>query len=104
MVFDSRPYYSKDVGKITSKLQVTLPKHLADEYGLKPGDSVEWEAYGEALRVLPPRKTPPPMTTTDRLKLFDAATRRLKAVRRPTRRPATRGWSREDLYGHRGAR
>lgn len=90
------------MGKITTKLQVTVPKHLADEYGLRPGDSVEWEPNGETLRVLPPRKGPPSATTADRLKLFDAATRRLGAVRRQ-RAARTRGWSREELYGRRGA-
>ena len=39
---------------MTSKLQVTVPKVIANQYGIRPGDEVEWVAAGEAIRVLPP--------------------------------------------------
>ena len=30
------------MAKVTSKLQVTLPKALADQYGIEPGDEIGW--------------------------------------------------------------
>jgi len=37
--------------KITSKYQVTVPKDVRDELGLKPGDRLGWEVVGEEVRV-----------------------------------------------------
>ena len=95
------------MGKVTSKLQVTLPKHLADQYGIRPGDALEWEANGETLRVLPFARAQQPVDRSERLRTFDAATRRQahRQNKRPrSQRPVKRGWKREDLYGARGAR
>jgi AbrB family looped-hinge helix DNA binding protein len=44
------------MSKVTSKLQVTVPKSIADRFNIKPGDNIEWEAAGEIIRVVPPRK------------------------------------------------
>ena len=88
------------MAKVTSKLQVTVPKAIADRYGLKPGDEIEWIAAGETIRVVPAGRAP----TIDvklRLKLFDAATerqRRPQTHRRVTRVPKDRGWRREEVY------
>ncbi|MEK7258043.1 MAG: SUMF1/EgtB/PvdO family nonheme iron enzyme, partial [Bacteroidota bacterium] len=30
------------MAKVTSKLQVTVPKIIADQYGIRPGDEIEW--------------------------------------------------------------
>ena len=87
------------MAKVTSKLQVTLPKALATRYGIAPGDDIAWEAAGDAIRVIParPRATLAPAT---RLRLFDRATERQTARERERpRQPATdRGWTREELY------
>jgi AbrB family looped-hinge helix DNA binding protein len=89
------------MAKVTSKLQVTVPKAIADQYGIRPGDEIEWVAAGDCIRVIPPG---PRVTAVDvemRLRLFDAATqrqRRRQAGRRPARAPRDRGWRREDLY------
>ncbi|MDA4112917.1 MAG: AbrB/MazE/SpoVT family DNA-binding domain-containing protein [Thaumarchaeota archaeon] len=32
--------------QVTKKLQVTIPKKLADKTGIKPGDSVAFEGQG----------------------------------------------------------
>lgn len=36
--------------KVTSKLQITLPKRLAEEYGIAPGDEIEFVPAGESSR------------------------------------------------------
>ena len=89
---------------MTTKLQVTLPKALAERYRVRPGDEIDWEAAGDVIRVVPHGKQRP----TDRalrLRLFDAATAR---QRRRKRRLAPgsrgRGWSREELYDRGRAR
>ena len=83
---------------MTSKLQVTVPKALAERYGLAPGDEIEWEPAGDAIRVrLAGRHRGDPAT---RLRLFDQATQRQRERDRSRKggRAAERGWSREDLY------
>lgn len=88
------------MSKVTSKLQVTLPKALADRFGIRPGDEIDWEVSGEAIRVLVPTRTSK-LDLKDRLRLFDQATQRQRE--REARQgvpPAAkdRGWKREDLY------
>ena len=90
------------MSKVTSKLQVTVPKALAARYGIRPGDDIRFEDAGEVIRVVPAGAPAPgpALDTEARLRLFDAATARQgvrdAARRRP--RPATRGWTREELY------
>jgi AbrB family looped-hinge helix DNA binding protein len=90
------------MAKVTSKLQVTVPKVIADQYGIHPGDEIEWVAAGETIRIIPPGRRAPLADLALRLKLFDAATARQRkrqsgrVVRVPVRRG--RGWTREDLY------
>ena len=91
------------MAKITSKLQVTVPKAVAERYRIRPGDEVSFEPAGEVIRIVPgkPRKVEQTLSTEDRLALFDAATARQRERERSARaRPAppTRGWRREDLY------
>jgi AbrB family looped-hinge helix DNA binding protein len=87
------------MAKVTSKLQVTVPKALADRYGIAPGDDIAWEAAGDAIRVVPAGKRHR-RDRAWRARLFDQATARHR--RRQRARPATatadRGWKREDLY------
>ncbi len=87
---------------MTSKLQITVPKALAQRFGLKPGDEIEWQDGGEAIRVVPASSQRRGDTET-RLGLFDRATARQK--RRTEKIPSEitkyreRGWNREELYG-----
>ena len=91
--------------KVTSKLQLTVPKAIADQYGIRPGDELLWIAAGEAIRVIPAGKNnlnEQERPVKERLELFDQATQRQK--RRQARAckivsPADRGWKREELYG-----
>ena len=93
------------MSKVTSKLQVTVPKALAERYGIDPGDEIEWEAAGDVIRVVPPRRQSA-HDLAARLRLFDQATARQKARERGrTRtRAKARGWTREELYGRGRAR
>ena len=98
---------------MTSKLQLTVPKKIADQYGIRPGDELEWVPAGDSIRVeLMRRKAKGGMRLSpeERLALFDAGTKRLRKRERallrgkPRPEPETsgRGWTREELYGDRG--
>lgn len=88
------------MAKVTSKLQVTVPKRIAEAYNIRPGDEIDWVAAGEVIRIIPPGKQEPAEDRDSRLHLFDQATTR--HLRRPSARtaqqPRDRGWKREDLY------
>src|ERR1700722_20691651 len=95
--------------KVTSKLQLTVPKVIADQYGIRPGDKFEWIPAGESIRVELVRhkaKAGHELTTEERLAVFDANTKWLNELQaeelkknqghRVTRE--NRGWTREELY------
>lgn len=91
------------MAKVTSKLQVTIPKAIADEYGIEPGDEIDFQSAGRSIRVIPPRgRADTQLSAAERLRLFDEATarqrRRQEAMKLPERAPAARDWTREDLY------
>lgn len=95
------------MAKVTSKLQVTVPKAIADQYGIRPGDEIAWRPAGAVIQIVPAGKQAPALSLDARLKLFDAATvrQRRRQAGRPKPRPATdRGWRREDLYARGRAR
>jgi AbrB family looped-hinge helix DNA binding protein len=94
--------------KVTSKLQLTVPKKIADQYGIRPGDELEWIPAGDSIRVeLVRRKANAghQLTAEERVALFDEGTKRLDRLQAARLRknrgkpaPANRGWTREDLY------
>ena len=92
------------MAKVTSKLQVTVPKAIADRYGIRPGDDIEWAPAGGAIRVVPrsrKRGVDAKAPVATRLKLFDQATlrqRERQVSASPSERVQARGWSREELY------
>ncbi len=94
------------MAKVTSKLQVTVPKVLADRYGIRPGDQITWKPAGEALRVeIPGREEASSLTLQEKLDLFDESWKRQlkRQAKRPRgRTPRSRGWTREELYEDRG--
>jgi len=85
--------------KVTSKYQVTVPKAIADEFRIRPGDEIEWVAAGEVIRLIPPSKRVVD-DRESRLRLFDQATERLRrrSAGAAKKRARDRGWRREDLY------
>jgi bifunctional DNA-binding transcriptional regulator/antitoxin component of YhaV-PrlF toxin-antitoxin module len=95
------------MAKVTSKLQVTIPKALADRYGISPGQDVQWLQAGEAIRVVPQGTQRARADEAKRLALFDQATARQRD--RESARPldprgeGERGWTREELYERDGA-
>jgi len=89
----------RNMAKVTSKYQVTLPKAIANKFKISPGDEIEWVAAGETIRVIPSGKHVVVEERETRLRLFDQATQRLRRTAGKVKRePRTRGWSREDLY------
>jgi len=92
------------MAKVTSKLQVTIPRRLAREYGIKPGDDLEWQPAGDSIRVSLAEQTDDaePAATELRLRMFEASVQRQKKRERSQRgQPPPsrdRGWKREDLY------
>ena len=101
------------MAKVTSKLQLTVPKAIADRYGIRPGDELEWVAAGNSIRVTLSNFSSGKehsRSVEDRLKLFDQATERqrrrevnperreIPAEGAPKPHERKRGWRREDLY------
>ena len=112
------------MSKVTSKLQVTLPKAIADRYGVGPGSNVVFEPAGDSIRVLVAREPglvpSSVLSVADKQALFDAASLRQAVRNRRYRlarttavrnlksggaaKPVGRGWTREELYGRGRAR
>lgn len=91
------------MAKVTSKYQVTIPKSLADQLRIRPGDEIEWSSAGDAIRITPQRASAKTASIAERLQRFDEATARQKQrQKRVARTNGDRGWTREDLYDHRG--
>lgn len=94
------------MSKVTSKLQVTLPKSMAERLHIRPGDEITWEIAGDVLRVAPAAKQKRSGNAPDdQLRWFDQATRRQRQRERKnassSAKPkplADRGWRRQDLY------
>jgi AbrB family looped-hinge helix DNA binding protein len=97
------------MSKVTSKLQLTVPKKIAAEYGIRPGDELEWIPAGESIRVELVRrkvKAGQELTAEERVAVFDASMKRADKLQaqelkknkgmRVTRE--SRDWTREDLY------
>jgi bifunctional DNA-binding transcriptional regulator/antitoxin component of YhaV-PrlF toxin-antitoxin module len=90
---------------------VTIPKSLADQYGIRPGDELNWVPAGETIRVAPARPAAHELDLETRLRLFDKATKRQRERARKlsndgrlnTNEPVNRGWKREDLYTRDGS-
>lgn len=91
------------MSKITSKLQVTIPKRLAEQFGIEPGDEVEFRAAGDIIHLVPAgRGAGMRLSLEERKRGFAAATARQrereKHMKLPKDPPADRGWTREELY------
>jgi AbrB family looped-hinge helix DNA binding protein len=94
--------------KVTSKLQLTVPKKIADQYGIRPGDELEWIPAGDSIRVELVRrkaKAGQSLTPEERVALFDTGMARVDKLQAAELKankgkpaPRSRGWTREDLY------
>lgn len=86
---------------MTSKRQVTIPKDLADRFGIEPGDEIQWIPSGDEIRVVPPGRTvDEALNLEERLRLFDEATSRrdARAASPACEDASERGWTRDELY------
>lgn len=96
---------------MTSKLQLTVPKKIADQYGIRPGDELKWVPAGDSIRVELVRdktKSAHELTTEEKVALFDANTKWLDDLQAKELKEAqakgthltreNRGWTREELY------
>lgn len=103
------------MAKVTSKLQLTVPKAIADQYGIRPGDELEWIPAGDSIRVELVRskaKTGHELTVEEKLALFDSNTKWLDELQADQLNEAkakdtritreNRGWTRDELYEDRG--
>ena len=93
------------MAKITSKLQVTLPKRLAEAHGIAPGDRIEFQSSGDDIRIITEAgQRASELSREERLRLFDESTRKIQARAKrlsksgDSAEPGGRGWKREDLY------
>lgn len=89
------------MAKVTSKLQVTVPKAIAERYGIRPGDEIEWVPAGDSIRVVRRSERARPGDLALRIRLFDAATERQRmrqAGDKKVEGARDRGWRRDELY------
>ncbi len=94
------------MSKVTSKLQLTIPKAVAEQYGIRPGDEVELAPGGSVIRMTPASPRRDDLTVAERVKVFRELLERfrnprkaeLRERRAKARVEAERGWKREDLY------
>jgi AbrB family looped-hinge helix DNA binding protein len=94
------------MSRVTSKLQVTVPKAIADRYGIAPGQELEWLEAGDGIRVVP-ETTRARTDPAGRLALFDRATERQRAREQAADHllhSTDRGWTRDQLYARARAR
>ncbi|OFX25885.1 MAG: hypothetical protein A2V77_09690 [Anaeromyxobacter sp. RBG_16_69_14] len=86
------------MSRVTSKLQVTLPKAIAARFDIRPGDEVQFVPAGDIIR-LEPGTAKRALDVKARLASFDQATERHRESSQPAL-PVTadRGWTREELY------
>lgn len=87
------------MAKVTRKLQVTVPKLIADRFGIRPGDDLKFLPGETSLQIVLPSDRIR-SGVEERLRLFDQATERQRdrEGRSPTSPAFDRGWRREDLY------
>ena len=88
------------MSRVTSKLQVTLPKAIADSHNIRPGSEIQFESGIDCIRIVV-GKSRIELPLEEKLRLLSEARKRQqlrnKNFRRPTK-AAQRGWRRDDLY------
>jgi bifunctional DNA-binding transcriptional regulator/antitoxin component of YhaV-PrlF toxin-antitoxin module len=92
------------MSKVTSKLQVTLPKVIAAAHNIRPGSEIHFESGIDCIRIVV-GGTRSELPVKEKLRLLtEARIRQLNRNKRYQARnePSRRGWKRDDLY-HRGA-
>ena len=95
--------FGKEVSKVSSKYQITLPRSVARAHGIHPGENLVFEDAGTAIYLR--REGSQGIgrySTAEALECFDSAVERQKTrnFEWPTGESSRqdRGWSRADLY------
>ena len=88
------------MAKVTSKLQLTIPKALADAHAIRAGSEVQFESATDCIRLTvgKPRVGLP---TDEKLRLLRESWEQQKArnARLKNLTPShERGWTREEIY------
>lgn len=88
------------MAKVTSKLQLTIPKSIADRAGIRPGDELDVQLVGRSLWLSPHRRSLPELTIEEKLRLFDEDTARIaaRAAELQATPASAPDWNREELY------
>ena len=92
------------MAKVTSKLQITIPKKIAEQFGIKPGDELEFVGRSGGIHLLPAGTvTEPTLSAEERVRLFDESTayadkRAEELGIKPVADESVRDWTREELY------
>jgi len=88
------------VAKVTGKLQITLPKAVAERCGIRVGDELEVRVVGRSLQIDRRPGRDAAQLRRERLAHFEEATTRQRARERarPPMPGRSRGWRREELY------
>ena len=92
------------MSRVTSKLQVTLPKAIADSHNIRPGTEIQFESAINCIRIVT-GKTRNELALEEKLRLLGEGRKRQQVRNQkfiPPTKPARRGWKRADLY-ERGA-
>lgn len=108
------------MAKVTSKLQVTIPKSIAEQYRIVPGDEIHFQPAGQVIRIVPPQALRPRLSRGEARRLFDANQRALEekwraygvdvealespSLDEPGPEVLERRWTREMYYEEREAR
>ena len=90
------------MAKVTSKLQVTIPKRIAERCAIAPGDNIDFVAAGDGIHiVLGGKRATTQLSQAEKLRLFRLATARQRArekkMKAATVSDSGRGWTREEL-------
>jgi AbrB family looped-hinge helix DNA binding protein len=92
------------MAKVTSKLQITIPKKIADQFGIKPGDELEFVPRAGGIRLVPAgRWSEPKLNPEERVRLFRDSMKRADQRAdelgiKPVEDESKRDWTREELY------
>jgi bifunctional DNA-binding transcriptional regulator/antitoxin component of YhaV-PrlF toxin-antitoxin module len=88
------------MAKVTGKFQITLPKALVDQCGIRVGDELELKSIGQAIQIDRRNTVDATCARHERLNHFDGTPKRQAARRVPAglRTARSRGWKREELY------
>lgn len=92
------------MAKVTSKLQITIPKRIAERYGIKPGDKLDFVPRAGGIRLVPAGTwSQPKLSSEERVRLFRESMKRADKRAdelgvKPKADESERDWTREELY------